>query len=212
MIKVKYTGERDATGAPTRAIGSDDRQIISLEPDFVGGFNTRVAWKGIDLNIIGAYQVGGKLVSTLYSGSGYLNMLTGRRGNVKVDYWTENNKGAKYPKPGGIQAGDNAKYASTLGLFDGGYCKIRTITLGYNFDKKLLSKTGLSALRVYATVQNPFIISSKYYDESGMDPEPNSMSNNGQFHAVTMGGHAIPVVGTNAPATRNYLIGLNVTF
>jgi len=212
MIKVKYTGERDATGAPTRAIGSDDRQIISLEPDFVGGFNTRVAWKGIDLNIIGAYQVGGKLVSTLYSGSGYLNMLTGRRGNVKVDYWTENNKGAKYPKPGGIQAGDNAKYASTLGLFDGGYCKIRTITLGYNFDKKLLSKTGLSALRVYATVQNPFVISSKYYDESGMDPEPNSMSNNGQFHAVTMGGHAIPVVGTNAPATRNYLIGLNVTF
>ena len=212
MIKVKYDIERDENGKPTRSIGPDDRQIISLEPKFVGGFNTRVAWKNIDLNIIGAYQVGGKLVSTLYGGSGYLNLLTGRRGNVKVDYWTPENKDAKYPKPGGIQSGDNQKYASTLGIFDGSFCKIRTITLGYNFDKKLLKHTGLSALRAYFTVQNPFVISSDYYKESKLDPEPNSMSNQGQFHATQLGGHAIPVVGTNAPCTRNYLIGLNVSF
>ena len=212
MIKVKYDIERDANGKPTRSVGPDDRQIISLEPKFVGGFNTRVAWKNIDLNIIGAYQVGGKLVSTLYGGSGYLNLLTGRRGNVKVDYWTPENKDAKYPKPGGIQSGDNQKYASTLGIFDGSFCKIRTITLGYNFDKKLLKHTGLSALRAYFTVQNPFVISSDYYKESKLDPEPNSMSNQGQFHATQLVGHAIPVVGTNAPCTRNYLIGLNVSF
>ena len=212
MIKVKYDIERDANGKPTRSVGPEDRQIISLEPKFVGGFNTRVAWKNIDLNIIGAYQVGGKLVSTLYGGSGYLNLLTGRRGNVKVDYWTPENKDAKYPKPGGIQSGDNQKYASTLGIFDGSFCKIRTITLGYNFDKKLLKHTGLSALRAYFTVQNPFVISSDYYKESKLDPEPNSMSNQGQFHATQLGGHAIPVVGTNAPCTRNYLIGLNVSF
>ena len=212
MIKVKYDIERDTNGKPVRSVGPDDRQIISLEPKFVGGFNTRVAWKNIDLNIIGAYQVGGKLVSTLYGGSGYLNLLTGRRGNVKVDYWTPENKDAKYPKPGGIQSGDNQKYASTLGIFDGSFCKIRTITLGYNFDKKLLKHTGLSALRAYFTVQNPFVISSDYYKESKLDPEPNSMSNQGQFHATQLGGHAIPVVGTNAPCTRNYLIGLNVSF
>ena len=211
MIKVKYEKRYDKDGK-LQAIGPQDRQIISLEPDFVGGFNTRVAYKGFDINVIGAYQVGGKLVSTLYGASGYLNMLTGRRGNVKVDYWTPENKGAKYPRPGGIQSGDNQKYGSTLGLFDGSYCKIRNITLGYNFSKKMLAKTGLEALRIYATVQNPFIISSKYYDESGLDPEPNSMSNQGQFHATQLGGHAIPVVGTNSPFTRNYLFGLNVTF
>ncbi len=211
MIKVKYTKRYDKEGN-LQAIGPDDRQIISLEPKFAGGFNTRVAWKNIDLNIIGAYQVGGKIVSTLYSSYGYLNMLTGRRGNVKVDYWTPENTGAKYPKPGGVQSGDNPKYGSTLGLFDGGYCKIRNITLGYNFDRKLLKNTGLSSVRVYATVQNPFVISSDYYKESKLDPEPNSMSNQGQFHATQMDGHAIPVVGTNSPCTRNYLFGLNVTF
>jgi TonB-linked SusC/RagA family outer membrane protein len=212
MIKVKYTGERDETGKPVRSIGPDDRQIISLEPDFTGGFNTRVAYKNIDLNIIGAFQCGGKLISTLYGGSGYLNLLTGRRGNVDVDYWTPENKGAEFPRPGGIQSGDNQKYASTLALFDGGYLKIRNITLGYNFNSETLKKVGISSLRLYAAVQNPFIISSAYYSESGLDPEPNSMSDQGQFHATKLGGHALPVVGTNAPCTRNYLIGLNLSF
>ena len=211
-VKMTFFYETYNEKGELQPIGPNDRQIISLEPNFVGGFNTRVAWKGIDLNIIGAFQSGGKLISTLYGASGYLNMLTGRRGNVKVDYWTPENKDAKYPKPGGIQSGDNQKYGSTLGLFDGGFCKIRNITLGYNFDKKVVKNLGLSSLRVYATVQNPFIIYSPYYDESGLDPEPNSMSTQGQFHATQLGGHALPVVGTNSPCTRNYLFGLNVTF
>ncbi len=223
MIKVKggyYTEEEKAAGTipegknvgDPRAIGPQDRQIISLEPKFTGGFNTRVAYKNWDLNIIGAFQCGGKLISTLYSGNGYLNMLTGRRGQVDVDYWTPENKDAKYPKPGGIQSGDNPKYSSTLGLFDGSYVKIRTITVGYNFKGNWMRKAGIGNLRAYATIQNPFIIYSPYYSESGLDPEPNSMSNQGQFHAVTMGGHALPVVGTNSPCTRNYLIGLNLSF
>lgn len=223
MIKVKggyYTEQEKLNGTipegknvgDPRAIGSQDRQVISLEPDFVGGFNTRVAYKNFDLNVIGAFQCGGKLISTLYGGSGYLNLLTGRRGNVDVDYWTPENTGAQFPKPGGIQSGDNQKYASTLGVFDGGYLKIRNITVGYNFTGKWMNTAGISSLRLYAAVQNPFIISSSYYSMSGLDPEPNSMSNQGQFHATQLGGHALPVVGTNAPCTRNYLIGLNLSF
>ena len=223
MIKVnggRYTEAEQKAGTipegknvgDPRAVGPQDRQIISLEPDFVGGFNTRIAYKNIDLNIIGAFQCGGKLISTLYGGSGYLNLLTGRRGNVDVAYWTPENKGAEFPRPGGIQSGDNQKYASTLGLFDGGYLKIRNITLGYNFSGEWMKKVGISTLRLYAAVQNPFIISSSYYSMSGLDPEPNSLSNQGQFHATQIGGHALPVVGTNAPCTRNYLIGLNLSF
>ena len=98
MIKVKYTGDYNPDGTPTRMIGPDDRQIISMEPKFTGGFSTRVAYKGFDLNIITAFKYGGILISSLHHPSGYLNLLTGRRGQVDVDYWTENNTGAKYPK------------------------------------------------------------------------------------------------------------------
>ena len=215
MIKVKYTGDYDSNGLPTRAIGPEDRQIMSMEPDLIGGFNTTVGYKGFDLTVIGAFQVGGKLISAIHSSNGYLNMLTGRRNNIDVDYWTEENTNAKYPKPGGILSGDNPKYGSTLGYFDAGYLKIRAITLGYNFENlKAVKDFGISRLRLYATVQNPFVLFSPFNNESGLDPETNSWAN--QNTAVAFGEysgkHRMPIVGYNTPATRNFIFGLNVTF
>lgn len=178
MIKVKYTGEYNEDGTPVRQIGPDDRQIISMEPKFTGGFSTRVAYKGFDLNVITAFKCGGKLISTLHHSNGYLNMLTGRRGQVDVDYWTEENTNAKYPKPGGIQSGDNPKYGSTLGYFDASYWKVRNISLGYKFDEqKWLKNFGIQSLRAYVSIQNPFVICSPFHKETGLDPETNSYGN-----------------------------------
>ena len=215
MIKVKHDKALDANGNPTRQIGPEDRQIMSMEPKLMGGFNTTVGYKGFDLTVIGAFQIGGKLISAIHSSNGYLNMLTGRRNNIDVDYWTESNTGAKYPKPGGIQSGDNPKYGSTLGYFDAGYLKIRAITLGYNFDNlKAVKDFGISRLRLYATVQNPFVLFSPFNNESGLDPETNSFATSNTAVAIDgyTGKHKMPIVGYNTPATRNFLIGLNVTF
>lgn len=212
MIKVKYTGEYNEDGIPVRQIGPDDRQIISMEPKFTGGFSTRVAYKGFDLNVITAFKCGGKLISTLHHSNGYLNMLTGRRGQVDVDYWTEENTNAKYPKPGGIQSGDNPKYGSTLGYFDASYWKVRNISLGYKFDEqKWLKNFGIQSLRAYVSIQNPFVICSPFHKETGLDPETNSYGN--ENVAVTSGiQKRFLTVGTNAPSTRNYLFGINLTF
>ncbi|GAB3823264.1 SusC/RagA family TonB-linked outer membrane protein [Hymenobacter jeollabukensis] len=212
MIKVKYTGPTNPDGTPTRAIGADDRQVLDTNPKFQGGFNTRLAYKGFDLTAVGAFQNGGLLNSTLYGASGYLNLMNGRRGNVKVDYWTPENTDAQYPNPASIRSGDNLKYASTLGYFDASYLKIRTITLGYNFDRMdWLKNAGVSRLRLYVTAQNPFVFFSPYKKESGMDPETNSYAD--QNVAVTTGvPRRLLTIGTNAPATRTFLAGLNVTF
>lgn len=212
MIKVKYTGDYNPDGTPVRAIGPQDRQILDVNPNFEGGFNTRVAYKGFDLSTVGAFQNGGILISTLYSSSGYLNLMNGRRGNVDVDYWTPENTGAKYPKPGGLTSGDNPKYGSTLGYFDASYLKVRTISLGYNFDNNAwLQSAGVNRLRLYVTAQNPFVMFSPYNKESGMDPETNSFAD--QNVAVTTGTpNRLLTIGTNSPATRSYLVGLNLTF
>lgn len=221
-IRVKYTGGYDADGKPLRQIGSsegaDDRQVMSMDPDFQGGFNTRLSYKGIDLSVVGAFKSGGLLISSLYSTSGYLNMLSGRRGNVDVDYWTPENTGAKYPNPAGTKSNDNPVYGTTMGYFDASYLKIQTITLGYNVEPKWVKKAGVDRLRVYATVQNPFVFFSPYHNESGMDPEPNARGNDGsfsassQFNANNSALNRIYVVGTNTPNTRNWLFGLNLTF
>ena len=219
MIKVKYRGDaskgdfKEDGVTPSRQIGPDDRQIMSMEPDLVGGFNTTIGYKNFDLTVIGSFQIGGKLISAIHSSNGYLNMLSGRRNNLDVDYWTENNTGAKYPKPGGIMSSDNPKYGSTLGYFNAGYLKFRTITLGYNFDKlQAVKDLGISRLRVYATVQNPFVLFSPYNNESGLDPETNSWSNENTAVGYSFGSHRMPIVGYNTPATRNFIFGLNVTF
>ena len=212
MIKVEYTGEYNEDGSPVRAIGAADRQPMSLEPDLQGGFNTRFAYKGFDLNVVGAFKVGGKLISTLYSASGYLNMLTGRRNNVSVDYWTPMNYNSRYPAPEGLISNDNPKYGSTLGYFDASYLKIRTISLGYNFENiDWLRDKGITKLRLYCSAQNPFIFFSPYNDESGMDPETNSYGNENAAVTGTYQSRLL-TIGTNTPATKNYLFGINLTF
>ena len=216
MIKVKYNDDvLDDNRVPTRQIGPDDRRIISMEPDLIGGFNTTVGYKNFDLTVIGAFQIGGKLISAIHSSNGYLNMNSGRRGQLDIDYWTEQNTGAKYPKPGGISSSDNPKYGSTLGYFDAGYLKVRAITLGYNFDKlKAVKNFGINRLRLYATIQNPFVLFSPFTNESGLDPETNSWANENTAVAYGeySGKHKMPIVGYNTPTTRNFMFGINVTF
>lgn len=210
MIKVKYTGDFDANGKPTRAIGAADRQILDVDPKFAGGINSRVAYKGFDLSVVAAFKSGGILVSSLYGSGGYLNLMNGRRGNVKVDYWTPENIDAKYPKPGGIASGDNPKYGSTLGYFDASYLKVRTISLGYDF--RTLLKNSNVKLRMYLTVQNPFVMFSPYHRESGMDPETNSYGNENAAVPLSDAQRRILTIGTNTPSTRNYIAGVNLTF
>ncbi len=216
MIKVKYTGDYNADGTPVRQIGAADRQVISADPDWLGGFNTRVAYKNWDLNVIGTYQHGGILVSSLHASNGYLNMLSGRRGNVKVDYWTPENTDAKYPKPGGIQSGDNPKYGSTLGYFDASYFKVGQITLGYNFDRDAswFKRAGIDNARLYFTVQNAFVLFSPFNNEAGLDPVTNSYGdeNAAVITSLPYNAGAMLTVGTNTPQTRNFVFGLNLTF
>ena len=209
MIKVLYTGAYNTNGTPVRAIGTADRQIIDVDPDFQGGFNTRVSYKGFDLGLVGIYRSGGILVSTIHGANGYLNLLTGRRNNLDVDYWTPSNTGAKYPNPAGPISNDNPKYASTLGYFDASFLKIRTITLGYDFSRSLIKNSGVK-MRMYFTAQNPFVMFSPYHEESGLDPETNSFGNENQ--AAGSYPRRILTVGFNTPSTRNYILGVNLTF
>jgi hypothetical protein len=100
-----------------------------------------------------------------------------------------------------------------LGYFDASYLKIRTISVGYNFDQfSFIKNAGISKLRLYFTVENAFVLFSPYYKESGMDPETNSYGN--ENAAVPLAGSLsrLLTIGTNTPSTRNYLIGINITF
>lgn len=115
-------------------------------------------------------------------------------------------------RPGSILSGDNPKYASVLGYYNGSYLKIRTISLGYSLHRlAALKKAGISNFRVYATLQNPgLVLFSDFTKETGLDPESNA---NGGFTASGRPGPSrLSYVGYNTPNTRNILFGINLTF
>ena len=199
MIKVKYHGDYNADGTPTRAINSNDQVPYSAEATFMGGFNTRLAWKNLDLTIIGDFQVGGIFMSSLHTG--YDNLMSGRRGQIDVDYWTPENPNVKYPRPGSTIVTDSPKYASLMGQFDGTYAKIQTITLGYTMHRiPFFQRLGISNLRVYFTAQNPFVIYSAFSAETSLIHQGNARS--GRMASFS----------NSTPQTHNYLLGINLTF
>ena len=198
MIKVKYLGDYDANGLPTRPIGDADKIIQSNEPILQGGFNTNLTWKGFDLNVVGGFQIGGIYTSnTHYS---YSNQISGRRGNLLVDYWTPENTGAHWPAPGGLAENDDSPiHQGCASRYSGTNVVINTITLGYNLSNiKAVKNIGLRNCRIYTTVQNPFIIYSPFMKATGLRP----MTNGGAYSMNASG----------TPNSINYLLGINLSF
>ncbi|MFV0537467.1 MAG: SusC/RagA family TonB-linked outer membrane protein [Dysgonomonas sp.] len=195
-------------------IDANDRHVYgNLDPDFEGGFSSRMSYKNFDLSVVAFFRVGGTLISQIHQGNSYTNMLQGRRNQIKVDYWTPWNPTNEYPMPDGSNDQPAGNYGSTLGLYDAGFMKIRSISLGYNFKPATIQRLGISALRVYATAQNPFVFFSDYMKNGGgVDPEGTNYGSSG-YTGGTGGVQARQIVaGLNTPPTRNFIFGLNVTF
>lgn len=194
---------------PDGKIDDKDRKVLgSSQPKLMGGFTSTWGWQGFDLSVVGYFRVGGMIASTLHMPNNYWNRLDGRRGQLKVDYWSPDNPTNDMPKP---DMSINAARTNVLGYFDGSFLKVRSINLGYNVDKKYTQWLGVnSGIRLYASVTDPFIFFSPYIRAGGLDPEPtnNASADNS---ALSMPDRML-VVGTGIPPMRKYVFGLNVKF
>jgi TonB-linked SusC/RagA family outer membrane protein len=194
---------------PDGKIDDNDRKVLgSSQPKLMGGFTSTWGYKGVDLSVVGYFRIGGMIASTLHMPNNYWNRLDGRRGQLKVDYWSPTNPTNDMPKP---DMSINAARTNVLGYFDGSFLKIRSINLGYNLDQRLTKWISPSAnIRAYVSVTDAFILFSPYLKAGGLDPEPtnNASSDNG---ALSMPGRTL-VVGVGIPPVRKFIFGLNVRF
>lgn len=212
--KIKVADISGPEGVPDGQITGADRKILgSSEPDFAGGFTTRLYLKNFDLSIVSFFRSGGMLISTMHMPHTYLSTNNGRRNSIKVDYWTPENPGGKYPQPGNQASAEQDDWGTTLGYFDASFWKFRTISLGYTFNPSILSKIDCKDARIYVTVQNPFTLFSPYMDAGGLDPEATGTGPQGANPGLTGGltGRVL-TIGANTPPTRNFLVGLSLKF
>lgn len=187
-------------------IDPKDRYVVgSFEPDFEFGFTNRFTYKNFDMDIVSYGQVGGTLVSSIHQEQAYLNRLGARRNNLKVDYWTENNPTNAFPR---VNSAEPVTYFSTLGYYDATYWRIKTITLGYTFPERWMTKLGISNIRIYASCNNVATLFSPYMNEvGGVDPQ-----STGYFSTENGGGKQMSrqlTVGLNTPPSRQFLFGIN---
>jgi TonB-linked SusC/RagA family outer membrane protein len=149
------------------AINANDRVILGSDiPAWSGGITNRFSYKGFDLNFFVFARIGQTIISGFHQD---LNQLAGRYEQMKVDYWTPNNPTNEFPRPF-----SNQEFPQNNGAiinFDGSFVKVRNINFGYTFSPKIASKLGMESLRLFTSIQQPFIWASYRSKYNGQDPE-----------------------------------------
>ena len=175
----------------------DNKDVVmyNTDPKIILGFGTNFRYKNFDLGTFFYSQLGGINYNNNLlwaSPSGIGSGTVGATNDIK-DCWSTVNEngtlpGGKYNESSlGLPTGTDVRLVST------NFVRCRNITLGYTLNSGFI-KGYISSLRVYADVQNAFIITNY----KGGDPE---------VQAAAPKGAPAPY-----PIARVYSIGVNVNF
>lgn len=167
-------------------ITTDDRKVIGqVSPKWTGGITNTLNYKNFDFSFFVNISQG-NIFKSNFHGWSWSDTPTRTFNGFKADYWTPERQSDAWHQPGNGGTYANAEYYKDVSFVKVGY-----ITLGYKLPTGILDKLKISGLRLYATVQNPFVFTK--YD--GWDPEN---AGRDQFGAAFM--------------SRTFMTGLNLSF
>jgi len=229
---LQYPGEihvQDLNG--DGKIDAKDNQIIGhFNPNYTFGLSNRFTYKNFDLSIVIQARMGFTTtvpyVSSSNSGTqGWQYLNLGRHNQPVLDYWTPTNPTNAFPSPNDQF---QSQYYSTLQYYDGSFIRAKSINIGYNISPELLKHAGISSLRIYGNVTNPFIIYAPIMHHGFSVPDPEAITGGGLFgvNPVSAGssGNVGGYDGNNnangfrgnyisaGEQTRDFIIGINARF
>jgi TonB-linked SusC/RagA family outer membrane protein len=185
-------------------VTSKDRVILGNGlPDWTGSFINTFNYKNFDLTVDLQFTWGVDLMQE-YFHSTVGRFLTNGLDHYYQEAWhpTLNPTGTgQAVRLANFGQGANAN-ADDSWICNGSYLRVNLIQLGYTFTPDIAKKAGLTALRVYAGVNNAFLITSSDY--LGYDPDnstrlgSNNWGANRQFFSY--------------PRPRTWMFGINITF
>ena len=125
-----------------------------------------------------------------------------------LNSWTPTNTGAKVPKLENDASFSTTTVINSYYLDKGSYFRNKQMSLGYAIPVSKLSRLGIDKIRVYVQAVNLFTI-TKY---KGLDPELQSTDPNNQSQSINGASNSFGIDYGNYPHTRQYMVGVNVTF
>jgi hypothetical protein len=212
---IKLADISGPAGKPDGVIDPNyDRTIIgSGQAKWQGGITNRFSYKGFDLSFVLYARFGGTLVSQMHQPTAaYVALLNGNRNTIDVDYWTPNNPTNNFPSPRSMtRTRPIGADWYTLGYYDASFVKMRSINVGYNFSNDIIKRVGATSLRIYAAVQNPFVLYSPYMRAGGVDPEATGTGPQGVQNPGNLSTRAL-TISISTPPTRSFIAGINCSF
>lgn len=179
-----------------------DKAIIGNPfPDFIFGITNNFYYKNFDLSVIASGSVGNDIATPMEQGMTNLDGLFNVLADVKDRWRSEQNPGAgKYGKTTGGTGRERDQFHSRY-IKDGSYLAIKNITLGYTFPAKTIRY--INSMRVYASVQNPFIFTSYPYGNPEVGVDFNGNAPSSLLQGIDYSTYPVP---------RTFTLGLNVSF
>ena len=179
-------------------INDNDRDYRgSYSPNFTYGLNAGITFRNFDLSILIQGVAGNKI----FNGVKVMTYSAGQGWNMSKDVTTSwgYDHNSDVPLVSMRDLNGNFSTVSDFFLEDGGYTRLKNLTIGYTIQKLFNTTT---SLRIYGSADNLFTI-TKY---SGMDPEIGSYSDSG-----THGGN-YGLDGGVYPVSRVVSLGLELSF
>ena len=179
-------------------IDSNDQTFIGRgEPIHMGGLTNNFEYKGFDLSVFFQWAYGADVLNAnkLMFESGYNRRRDLNQYASFTDRWTPDNPESDIPRVSGSTS--NSLFSTRL-IEDGSYLRLKTVSFGYTFDKKLLSKINVKTARIFVSGQNLWTLTSY----SGYDPEV-SIRNSALTPGLDFSAY---------PRARSFNMGLNVNF
>ncbi len=183
------------------AITDADRSIIGNgSPLAWGAMSNTVRYKNLDFTLELQYSYGNDIMDMTRHSSEDRQTLANSYRTV-LDAWTPTNQNTQIAEIRDTRAG-YVTNVDTRWILDGSFLRGRNILMGYTLPANLTSRLKMSKFRVYATVQNFFLLANK--DVIG-DPEvtPTNQGNGNSAFSQGMMWHGYP-----RPTT--YMLGLQI--
>ena len=203
--KGEYVLDAEGNKTTTNDCNATYAKVVGkATPLFSGGLNTQVSWNGIFLNVNTNFMVGNKIYnytrqSTDADGA-YLghNQISIENSIQGWSRWEKEGDIATHPlaKRGGNL---NSNLPSSRYLEDGSYFRIKNLTIGYDFPKKLIQKAHMTRCRIYFSADNLWT-ATKF---SGMDPE---------ISLTTTTYELAGMYSTNYPVGQTFQAGVEISF
>lgn len=199
----------DVSVAGTTPTAADKRMLGEANPTWYGGFNNTFSYRNFDLNIALTFSGGNKIYNITRQES-LNNQKFQNSGTEQLRAWTTAGQKTDVPRLYyGMESLINRSGSlNSRFLEDAKFLRAQNIGLGYNLPATLLKGLKINSLRVYAQVQNAFIITSY----SGLDPELSTYgSTTGTGSISSASTNRLPGLDYNAnPVPRTYTFGLNL--